>query len=780
MKVKKSECTMKSKNLFLKTRPSKTDFVKTGLSVIFIYFSYLYVSGGQNPSTLTMDASASEAATVYDAEQSDSTSIAGYTELEDLVITEKKKLIESDGAKLSYNVTEDPEAGSASILDILRKVPGVSVDAEDNVKVNGQNGFKILMNGREDPMLKGDLKTILKSLPAASIKKIEVISEPGAKYEAEGVGGILNIVTDRRQSLSGFMTQLQGWINSNQAGANVNARAKVNKVIVDALVNYNNGKISHRDFITDFKNEYIDETNNIEKIHRKSRSGWDYTGTVLNMSWEPDSLNLLTISANYGYNTWGGPRNDHRTLIGRDGEVIWDLERNIENYGKYNGTGAQVSYQHTFGKEGHNLVASYEYDFYHMNYGSDYFLLASQGIQNEFPFSSSCSKSNDNAHIFQIDYSNPFDTRNMLETGMKLNINNSQSLSQSYYGTNQSNATPDKSQTMNVTQFKDIYAGYVSYTGTYDKWNIKAGVRYEHTHMGLKYHIPGYNNFTTTLNDVIPNIAASYNLSGSASLRAAYQTRISRPTLQYINPYVNDLTPGWISYGNPDLKSELSHIVSLSYSNYEGKFGGMAKLSYHFVSNGINDVVFVKDGIINSTFANIGKDNMISLELNGNWNITNDLTWNVYTSVYYENLKSESEMLKARNSGWFCNLNTDLSYKLPCKIRMQAYGGFNTPWIDLQSKGTTGYYYGIGANRSFLKDEALTISLSASNFFEARKKSGYVQKSPTVRLNQTSSYIPWNIGVSVSWKFGGLKTGIKKTSAIIEKETSSRGRNNDK
>ena len=108
--------------------------------------------------------------------ETDTVGAAGYTDLEDFVIVQQKKLVESDGAKLTYNVTEDPESGSSNILEILRKVPGVTVDAEDNVKVNGQSSFKILMNNREDPMLKGDLKTVLKSIPASSIKKIEVIS----------------------------------------------------------------------------------------------------------------------------------------------------------------------------------------------------------------------------------------------------------------------------------------------------------------------------------------------------------------------------------------------------------------------------------------------------------------------------------------------------------------------------------------------------------------------------------------------------------------------------
>lgn len=123
--------------------------------------------------------------------------------LEDFVITTTRKLVQSDGATLTYNVSEDPEAATNTTLEILRKVPGVTVDANDEIKVNGQSSFKIYLNGKEDPMMSGDIKTILKSMPASSIKKIEVISEPGAKYEAEGTGGILNIVTQTRQSQIG-------------------------------------------------------------------------------------------------------------------------------------------------------------------------------------------------------------------------------------------------------------------------------------------------------------------------------------------------------------------------------------------------------------------------------------------------------------------------------------------------------------------------------------------------------------------------------------------------
>lgn len=263
----------------------------------------------------------------------DTVGAAGYTDLEDFVIVEHKKLVQSDGAKLTYNVTEDPEAGNSNMLEILRKVPGVTVDAEDNVKVNGQSSFKILMNGHEDPMLKGDLKTVLKSIPASSIKKIEVISEPGAKYEAEGVGGILNIVTDRSQNLSGFMTQMSAWINARQAGGYVNARVKMNKVMLDATVNYNNGDIWPRyNTNTRETEDLTGGPNHLMRSDSRSKGGWDYTGVNMNMSWEPDTLNLFTLSGYCSNNNWNNKGSENRAMYGPDMATLWRLRR---DYGKH-------------------------------------------------------------------------------------------------------------------------------------------------------------------------------------------------------------------------------------------------------------------------------------------------------------------------------------------------------------------------------------------------------------------------------------------------------------
>lgn len=768
---------------------------KVGIFAFIAAFSYLYITAarlsGANAAPEEVDPSSSTSvnapADSTTGALPDSLDNVG-TDLEDFTIVTTKKLVVSDGAKLTYNVTEDPESKSSNILDILRKVPGVTVDAEENVRVNGQSNFKIFMNGHEDAMFQGaDLKTVLKSLPAASIKKIEVISEPGAKYEAEGIGGILNIVTDTNSSLAGFVTNLSGWINASNTGGYADFKTKIDKVMLGATVNYNNGFLLQRSFSSYGYTETL-SSSDPEKVENtriqrsRGKGGWDYTGVRANMSWEPDTLNLFTISANYGYNTWNTRRDETRSFYtgALDGDEdsrtpLWRIRRHFDMPGFYTGVSAQTSYQHNFGRTDNNLVVSYLYNFSFDKSKTNVFLEQLEGTLSENPFSGTRNTSHVNSHVFQIDYSNQFNAKHLLETGAKANLNNSRSDEWSLLGNDRNDALIDDDSKVNVTQFNDIYALYASYTGSFSPVTVKGGVRYEHTRIGLKYHVGDFDSYTTRLNDIVPNAAVSYNFTPSSTLRLAYQMRISRPSLSYLSPYRNTTTPGYVQYGNPDLKSQKSHNVSIAYSNYGGDLSGSAKLTYRHIDNGIADILFTRDGVINSTYANVGKDRTVQLDLNGDWNITPSLRWSVYFSTNYEHIKAESEMIKASKHGWQCNVYSNVNYTLPCNLRLSGYGGYWTGWIDLQSKGSDGYYYGLSASRSFLKEDALTLQLGLSSLLPVCRDNRYTQTSETVRTTNNFRFKQWNVSFGISWRFGGLKANIKQTNADVEAEVSSDG-----
>ena len=743
------------------------------LSFLLASTSYLLVCAASPAPAPSGAAPAAPADSISYAATTDSLPDADYTQLEDFVVTQRRKIVQNDGAKLTYNVSEDPEAGSSTMIEILRKVPGVTVDADDNIRVNGSTNFKVYRNGRDDPMFSGsDLKNILKSLPANTIKKIEVISEPGAKYEAEGAGGILNIVTDRTIDLSGFMLNINAWANAMHVGGNVSGRVKLNKVMLDAGITYNNGHVWPRTMKSSGSIEDLTGArDHLTLLHGRSRSGWGFVSPRLNLSWEPDTLNLFTFSAYYNNNDWKSSTHEHRATFDAGLKELWRYHRRSDNHGSWNGSGLTASYQHNFGRESHNIVASYMLSYNTDDGHTDYTLVESEGDVAAMPWQRNSSDGWTVNHIGQFDYFNQLSPKHLLEAGFKGSFadNNDNSVMSS--GPDSEQAIVDEASRVNVRQFKDIMALYGSYTGSFGKFSVKAGLRYEFTHMGLRYKTGDFENYTTDLHDLVPNGALSWNFAPSTSLRLAYQMRINRPSLHTLNPYVDRTTPGQISYGNPHLKSEMAHNLSLGYTNYEGKFGGSAKMIWRHNDNSIVDIIFMRDNLINSTYANVGKEDALRFDFDFHWNISNSLRWYTFWSASWMLARARSELLTATRAGWQTTLSSNISWTMPCKVRLSAYGGFWTPWMDLQTRGQdTGYYYGIGASRSFLKKDALNVAVNASNFLPWYRYSGWKQTSQTVVMESRTRHPQWNFSISISYRIGGLTANVKQTAASVEQE----------
>ncbi|MDE6010491.1 MAG: TonB-dependent receptor [Muribaculaceae bacterium] len=710
------------------------------------------------------------------------------TELDDLVVTATPALVQSDGAKLTYNVSEDPDSKTQSTLDILRKVPGVTVDAQENVKVNGQSSFKIFLNGKEDPMLSGDVKTILKSTPASTIQKIEVISEPGAKYEAEGAGGILNIVTTSRQALEGYLANI-GLSFHNQGGSVYGyGRTKINKVTASANLNYYNGFIRSGNADTSRSEtlNYEDESEYRRVSESYSTTTGHYFGGGVDLSWEPDTLNLFTISLNGRDSRWPSESDETMYMYDVAGNPVWSIVRSYETGYLGSGIATQASYQRTFGRREHTLVGSYSFN--HGASDNDSYIHTDE--LTGFPvtdqiWSSNVRHSRDNFHIFQIDYTNSFTPKHLLEAGAKGSWRRSASDAAPWYGPSREELAIDDSQRVSMRQLDDITALYASYTGKYTHWNVRAGLRYEHTRRGIRYLIApeGYHDFTNSFNDWVPDASVSFSWGDSQNLRAAYQMRISRPGLYVLNPYRNTLTPGYVSYGNPDLKSEKSHNISLSYQNYDHPLNGSFKTTYYFSRNSITDIIFSSadlPGVIQTTYANVGRYNNLSFQLNLNWRISNSFSCGLYLQEAYMNLKAESQLLNARRVCWNTGINANADYTLPCRLRISLYGGYGSPWADLQTKASSWYYYSIGLGRSFLKEERLTLNLTLNTLFPTHRTYTWTQSSETAWTSTTTCSRQWNLGFNISWRLGGLNADVKKTASRLEAPETDSGSNSIK
>lgn len=701
--------------------------------------------------------------------------------LDEVEVVARRELIRSDGAKLTYDVERDPSSATNTVMEMLRKVPMVSVDGDDNIKVKGDSNFKIYINGKPDPMLSGDPKSVLKAMPASSIKRIEVITDPGARYEAEGTAGILNIITVQKQSLEGYTGTARIGVSNSGYNVSLYARTKIRNVTASARVNGYNGRVlGAHNYSHSEREDFSSDLNHWYRTDRKGINKFSYWMGGLDVSWEPDSLNLFTVSASY-QSVYDCSRVVQSLSMSSIDEVLqWSYRRRFCNVGNNIGVSANVSYQHTFpGNKQHSLTFTYQFDYGkspqdNNQYSYDYVTFPGSHepymLHNTLNFYS--------IHTLQADYVLPlFSDKHTLEAGAKAVIRPNRESEWNASSPDGLEYVDDKY--IKLTQHNDVYAGYVSYNLSVGRFSGRAGLRYEHTRLGIDYHrlmnVGEYDDFNQGLNDWVPNASVTYKLSDPSNLRLAYSMRIRRPRIGQLNPFRNDLTFGEIDYGNPDLKSAKVHSLELKYSNYGGKLGGEMSVSYRQSDNSITNFEFMDNGVLNSTYANIGKYRNFDLGAYVEYEINSLMNASVWLGGCYEDYKAPG-LNNLRSHGWQGVVNMNYSYTMPLKIRLDAWGGTWSPWIDLQGKGDNwGYYYGFAISRNFLPKDALRISMNVNNFLQSSQTYRNISTTATTRTQSSYIYKNWRLGLSVSYNFGSLRNDVRRTRASVDNDDVSTG-----
>lgn len=657
-------------------------------------------------------------------------------ELGQVEIVAQKPLVKADIDKIEYNVQDDPDAQSNSVLEMLRKVPLVTVDGEDNIQVNGSSSFKVYVNGKPNNMMSNNPTEVLKSMPANSIKHIEVITNPGPKYDAEGVGGILNIVTVG-SGLEGYTATFSANVSNRGAGGGAFGTIKSGKLTVSARYNYN---------YNDQPRNYSSGSQHVtSEAVTENSSNLDYDGSnkghgsfqsgSMEASYEIDTLRLVTMS----FGLWGGGNKSNGST-----DYIATFPENINaapiySYSAFNRSKSSwysidggVDYQRLFKVKDRMLTFSYKintrpqtsdsYTEYEIDKGynpdwADY-LKRLRNLHND-------GEQNTTEHTFQADYTTPIGKLHTLEAGAKYILRNNSSEDDRFDADDTGKYEYNKEQSSHYKHLNDIIAAYLGYGLKVKRLSGRLGVRYEHTIQDVKYLVGRGEDFTKNFDDVVPSASIGYKLTDMSNLRLGYNMRIYRPGIWYLNPYLNDTDPSYISQGNSELDSEKSHAFNLSYSNFTQKFNINLSARYSFTNNSIENVTKLMpdteiEGLKNptgkdvlySTYANIGKTRRASVSAYVNWNATPRTRIYMNMSGDYSYMEGSEGM---RNDGWSLFAYGGAQQTLPhdWRISLNVFG--QTPWIMLQGKGSSFFDYGLSVNKSFLTSVSLCPLLPATS-----------------------------------------------------------------
>ena len=698
------------------------------------------------------------------------------TQLDELSVVAQKPLVKVEIDKLTYNLKDDPESATSNLLDMLRKVPLITVDADDNVQLKGGSNFKIYLNGKPSNMLANNPSEVLKSMPANSIKDVEVITDPGAKYDAEGVGGIINIITDKRVD-DGYVGSVGAGVDS-RGGYNGNAyiTLKSGKFGFTGNGNYYTRK-SPESESTFKRRDFSAETETI--LTQNGLSSYDGDGIIVSglISYEIDTLNLLSVSLN-GYR--GNGTNNTNTGVNSVGRYVYDYDRISESTNERGSIDFSADYQRSFKKKGELLTLSYRFGSSPDSSDGTTETLNVEGSPILRPEDYSMRNHNEadgNEHTGQIDYVNPLTKNHTIESGLKYIYRDNSSVGNNLYQLENSIEWLEDIRRKNDFQHDQyIASGYASYGFKKDKFGLKTGLRAEQTNQDINFISQNDSVIKTDFFDMVPSLALSYQMSMTQTLRLGYNMRVYRPGIWYLNPYINNIDPLNISYGNPNLDAEKNHNVSLNYGSFSQKLNLNASINYSVTNNSIQSYQFIdkdkgiseEDGVTETTYRNIGKSQSIGLNTYVRWAPTNKLNMFINGNGDYIDIHStENKALK--NSGFSFRAFSGVTYTLPYEVRFSVNSGYFGSRIMLQSKMDPFFFMSFGLSKSFM-DKNLDVAIRGSNPFQKYMD----HKNITTGANFTQESLfrrpAQSISLNVTFRFGDLKSKVKKITRGISNE----------
>jgi outer membrane receptor protein involved in Fe transport len=688
--------------------------------------------------------------------------------LKEVVVTSRRPMIEQSDDKIVFNVEDDPASKTETAIDILRKTPFVTVDGEDNIKINGKSNFKVLLNGRETSMFARNIREALRGFPGVLISKIEVITSPSAKYDGEGIGGVINIIT--RKKVVGYNGTLSSFTRSSDKLSNfsVNGNAKLGKFGLSVFLSkgYNNPVLQYNTNTTIPATQSIYTKRTLEGNQYNS-SGWSYGNVEL--SFELDSLNTISLYTNI--DSWS-----NKTVS--DQSIMTD----------FSASPSSLSLYHLNNKSNNPGV----------NVGSDYIKRFKKNKEREFSlrflgeFGKNDSKLNsfqdnpvtdrylinnsyaiNNQFTIQADNSIPL-KKGKIEGGIKAILRRASSDFQSLI---KYNAAEDyKTNTANTDYFKytqDVISLYGMYSFRLKKSSFRFGARVEHTAVNgdfISSNTKVKNSYTTLL----PNIQFTNRVTNVTTLVFTYTKRLQRPYIWDLNPFVYNNDSLNISFGNPDLGPQTLHLLSaqLRYAkgntfagiNLEGSYSDNKILQYSSFDP--------QTGITKTTSLNIGKEFQSSLNVNFNTKITPK--WSVFVngSFRYIRISNNSDAAQSNNGfGYNCGMNT--SYRFNTKFMISSFTGV---FRDAQTLQTTYPFYtwhNVAFNYKVFK-EKVNISLRAVNYFEKNRDFKNITRDRNFYNTNITRQIRRGVVLALTWNFGKLTENVSKKKGVTNDDVLTR------
>ena len=686
-------------------------------------------------------------------------------QLKGVEVVAQKPLVKMETDKMAYDVQADNDSKASTVLDMLRKVPMVIVDGQDNITVNGQSSFKVYVDGKPSVMFSSNPSQVFKAMPASMVKSIEVITNPGAKYDAEGVGGVLNIVMNASSNSK---------MSKNGYNGNVSLTAAAIGLRLSSFISGQQGKFSYSANIMNNRGRVKGVETEMERIASDgSRMIYNQTGstrmpfTMANVSLGYEIDSVSNVNATLGVTQFEMNNDGHPTTTFTGGSY---------------GTGFSYSNAMTMKNVNNSYNGSLDYQrFLNRNRTSSItlsYLFTTSPARSEnrriydpvsalvtIPLADlySEAKTRGTEHTLQVDYITPLSKTQQLNTGVKY-INRRSTSDSRFYDIVGSVEQYDPAKSVNYKNLQSVLAEYAEYKVTSKNVSAKAGLRYEHTWESVDFVLGAGSNFKKNYGNLVPSASVTYNLSPTKNIGVNYGMRITRPGITYLNPYVDRSNPTIIIYGNSDLEVEKTHNINLVYNTFSRKFMANFTLGTIFANNKIEEYSFMQSGILNRTYGNIVQSKSFNFNTFMNYSLSKNTRIMLNLNLEYADLKSAQ--LNQHNSGWMATAYLGLQQTLPWDLKWNVNLTGSTTRYTLQGYQTGNNMLISTLSKSLFNDK-LSLSLLYLAPLTGKLKIDQYSKGHDFETTTRIRIPLQNLMFTVSWNFGNTKKTFQQRSSKI-------------
>jgi iron complex outermembrane receptor protein len=701
--------------------------------------------------------------------------------LGEVSITGEKPIMELKVDKKVFNVEKNTTTAGGSAADVLQNVPSVSVDADGNVSLRGKNNVTILIDGKPATMLGSDVSSALQSLPAGSIESVEVITNPSAKYDAQGTTGILNIITkkDGRFGMNGNITLGAGTRNKYNGSLGLNARKGKWNVFLNSSFRLNS---TYHNVITDRQDKEYTVINSVPYLqyyHTYEHVPRDFNGTfnTIGATFEPNKYNSITVTQNVNLMKFAFKDNsDYYIYTGPEKtDEIFHQNRNSSFWGQPFSLSSAIDYKHKFKKKDEELSADATFASTTMHRSQDYTTNVYPNTASNPIVESAPGYGTNSTFTVWADYTDPLFTKNgKLGIGFKsqfYNFNSSNSPVVDTFGRPEAVDSTILS-VYNYTQ--QTHAAYINWSDQLGKFSYQLGLRAEDAVYNGDGQVPRYATFHNSFFNFFPSAFVSYQLAGQQSIYLNYSRRTNRPGFMQLLPFVDISNPSTVNRGNPGLIPEFINNVEFSYSKADAKGNNAIFSAYYAYTENLTERLTrpltqeeattygVSPSNLYTTPVNIASGATYGLEGTGHLQFTRiwDATLNLnffQNQLIIGNINADYSKYLRDNSGftWFGKVNTNI--KLPGNFSFQVNGNYESPKVIAQGNLKDTWWVDLALRKNLWKNKA-TIVLNCSDVFKTHR---FVNYYNLTTFDETINRVKeTRIGnISFTYRFGKTESG---------------------